>query len=80
MSSGGSFNETPETVLVSLGRSMDMGGKKSMNPIDDEETPVTCGACGGLGWRDVGDCEDGNITTCLACDGTGKELYEPTNY
>lgn len=30
-----------------------------------------CDACSGTGTRDIGDCEDGVLGECLACDGEG---------
>lgn len=33
---------------------------------------MTCLSCGGMGWFDVGDCEDGVITECEECEGTGE--------
>ncbi len=35
-----------------------------------------CNSCGGMGWIDIGDCEDGVIETCPECDGLGEKDYE----
>ena len=35
-----------------------------------------CQGCGGLGWYDVGDCEDGVTEECPACLGTGMDEFE----
>jgi len=34
--------------------------------------PLPCDSCGGMGWIDIGDCEDGVIDDCPTCDGTGE--------
>lgn len=34
-----------------------------------------CQVCAGLGWVDVGNCEDGVIQFCPGCGGTGQEHY-----
>jgi hypothetical protein len=39
----------------------------------DLQEELDCEACGGLGWYDVGDCENGVIDVCPACDGDGKK-------
>lgn len=35
-----------------------------------------CEGCGGLGWIEKGDCEDGNIETCPVCEGTGTVIVD----
>jgi DnaJ-class molecular chaperone len=41
--------------------------------IDDDSLPkvVECASCAGLGYYDVGDCEDGVTDVCPECDGEG---------
>jgi len=33
-----------------------------------------CDSCGGVGWIDVGDCEEGVTETCPECNGIGEIL------
>lgn len=35
-----------------------------------------CKSCAGLGWIDIGDCEDGVINTCPDCEGSGLCLCD----
>lgn len=39
-----------------------------------------CGVCGGLGWIDKGDPENGVIMECPVCQGTGEQQEEETKY
>jgi len=34
---------------------------------------MICEACAGLGWVDLGNCEDGVIQICPGCGGTGQQ-------
>jgi DnaJ-class molecular chaperone len=35
-----------------------------------------CAGCGGMGWINIGDCEEGVTDTCPECDGTGhSDIY-----
>jgi len=41
-----------------------------MNEFDTGKS--SCPSCKGMGWYDVGDCEDGVIENCKECDGYGE--------
>ena len=38
-----------------------------------------CPSCLGLGYFDIGDCEDGVIDDCPSCDGSGVVFNEDTS-
>lgn len=38
---------------------------------EEQTTLISCEGCGGLGWIDLGDCEDGMTETCPECNGNG---------
>lgn len=42
---------------------------KDLDPV--EPVRILCESCAGLGYHDVGDCEDGVTDECTACDGAG---------
>ena len=49
--------------------------------INDEDSQQVlrmspCEGCAGLGWIDIGDCEDGITENCLECSGDGLVNYE----
>lgn len=43
----------------------------TMTPNDDFPGFEECPSCDGLGYYDVGDCEDGVTDDCGECNGTG---------
>jgi len=58
--------------------------KKEVEKEAAKNQDVVCESCGGLGWVDIGDPENGAIKDCPQCGGSGqmgKEAdYGPTNY
>jgi DnaJ-class molecular chaperone len=40
--------------------------------ICQNEIDLTCPTCAGMGWIDIGDCEDGVTDTCPECLGAGR--------
>ena len=42
----------------------------NLDDLDNEDMTL-CPRCGGMGWLDIGDCEDGIIEECKECDGYG---------
>lgn len=62
-------------IVAKLSQTYQTTTEARMKIIDDESGESVdyhcCDGCGGLGWIDIGDCEDGVIDTCPECEGEG---------
>lgn len=51
--------------------------REPVSGVSPEESIIfDCSSCLGMGYIDIGDCEDGVTDTCPECDGKGIVKYE----